>query len=284
MTPSEFDMIRRYFTAAGAARADVALGVGDDGALLEVPPGHRLVVTTDTLVAGVHFPPSLQPGDLGYRVLAVSLSDLAAMGAEPAGATLALTMPSSDAHWLQAFARGFDGLAREFGVSLVGGDTCRGPLSITVTLHGLLRHSGLRRAGARPGDGIYVTGTAGDAAGGLAQMLAPAATPSADMDYLATRFARPRPRVREGLDLAAVASAAIDVSDGLVADLGRLLDASGVGGRIALQAVPLSAELRRARGVQAVADALGGGDLGGEERRQERDEQRLSQHPRQHGL
>src|SRR3569833_2860037 len=159
MALSEFDIIRRYFTAAGARRGDVAVGVGDDAAVVDVPAGQQLVLAMDTLVSGVHFPEETRAEDIGYKALAVNLSDLAAMGAEPAWATLALTAPRNDPAWLAAFAGGFSELARAAGVQLIGGDTTRGPLTVTVQVHGLVsRGEAVLRSAAREGDVIYVTG------------------------------------------------------------------------------------------------------------------------------
>lgn len=238
---NEFELIRAFFAECGAARADVALGVGDDCALLTPPAGHALAVTTDTLTADVHFARATDPRALGHKALAVNLSDLAAMGAEPAWLTLAVTLPEVDRAWLAAFADGFCALAREQGARLVGGDTTHGPLSITVTAHGFVpRGQALTRAGARAGDLIYVTGLLGEAGIGLVHAEKGLTLPS---EYLARALARlhsPAPRVREGMGLRGLASACIDVSDGLVADLGHVLAASGVGARLDLKRLPVS--------------------------------------------
>lgn len=243
MPLGEFELIHRYFENRTASREDVVLGIGDDGAILRIPLGRDLVVAMDTLVAGVHFSEEFPPEDIGYRALAVNLSDLAAMGAEPAWATLALTLPAAEEDWLAAFTRGFFKLAEEFAVALVGGDTTRGPLSITVQVHGFIPAGmSLRRSGAQPGDHLYVTGTLGDAAFAL--------TPSMDKlgkeerKYPLGRLHRPSPRVREGMILRDIASSAIDISDGLIADLGHILEASGVGARIEVDRLPLSAALQ----------------------------------------
>ena len=224
---SEFALIRRHFARLGARRADVTLGVGDDCALLRPRPGHELAVSIDTLVAGVHFLPEVDPQALGHKCLAVGLSDLAAMGAEPAWATLALTLPREDPDWLHAFAAGFTALALDFGVALVGGDTTRGPLSITVQVHGLVPEGqAIHRGGACPGDLIGVSGTLGDAGLALQGLLAgqpPASLPA----FLRGRLERPTPRVALGLALRGLATAMIDLSDGLVADLGHILEESG---------------------------------------------------------
>lgn len=243
MSLSEFDVISRYFGRATDARDDVLLGIGDDAALLSVPAGKVLAVSVDTLVAEVHFRADDAPADLGYKALAVNLSDLAAMGAEPAWATLALTLPAVDETWLKGFAGGFAELAKVFGVQLVGGDLTRGPLSVTVQVHGLVpKDEALTRAGARPGDLVCVTGTFGDAALALDRDALP---PGPERSYVEGRLHRPSPRVREGTLLRVSASAAVDVSDGLLADLGHILESSGVGATVQADAVPLSESLRR---------------------------------------
>lgn len=244
----EFDLIDLIARRAGAVRPDVALGIGDDAAVLDRARGEQLVACVDTLVAGVHFPLDTAPADLGWKSLAVNLSDLAAMGAAPRFALLALTLPDDDPAFVRGFGTGFDALARRHAVALVGGDTTRGPLSISVTALGALpRGAALRRAGARVGDEVWVSGTFGDAAAGLALLAGRigAVTPR-DAKALRRRLDRPEPRVALGLALRGLASAAIDVSDGLLADLGHVLAASGVGARIERDAVPVSPALRRA--------------------------------------
>ncbi len=238
---TEFDLIRTWFSDLGPSRPDVELGVGDDCALLRVPAGQRLAVSIDTLVSGTHFLPDCDPEALGHKSLAVGLSDLAAMGAEPAWATLALTLPpelvSQHPDWLAAFARGLGDLALAHGVRLVGGDTTRGPLSVTVQVHGFVpQGAAIRRSGARPGDLVYVSGTLGDAGLALRKILAGVPVEPG----LRERLDRPTPRVALGMALRGIATAMIDVSDGLAADLGHILDASGVGAELPLESIPLS--------------------------------------------
>lgn len=265
MALSEFDIIRRYFTAAGARRGDVAVGVGDDAAVVDVPAGQQLVLAMDTLVSGVHFPEETRAEDIGYKALAVNLSDLAAMGAEPAWATLALTAPRNDPAWLAAFAGGFSELARAAGVQLIGGDTTRGPLTVTVQVHGLVpRGEAVLRSAAREGDVIYVTGTLGDAALALRRWRAGLPVTSRAEQQLAARLDRPTPRIEAGRALRGLAHAMIDISDGLAADLGHILAASGAGATITLDALPLSAafeEVAAAMHKERAAEiALTGGD------------------------
>ena len=240
MALSEFDLIAEYFSNTGSPREDVVLGVGDDCALLQVPTGMQLAVSIDTLVEGVHFLPGCDPEDLGHKALAVNLSDLAAMGAAPAWATLALTLPATDPAWLSAFSRGFGKLAEQRGVRLVGGDTTRGGLSLTVQVHGFVEpDSALRRDGAVVGDLVGVTGALGDA--GLALLSLRGEAAAADCPpALYTRLQRPTPRLAEGSALGGVASAAIDISDGLLADLGHVCARSRVGADLDLARLPLS--------------------------------------------
>jgi thiamine-monophosphate kinase len=235
----EFDLIASI-RARVAGRDDVVLGIGDDAAIVQAPPGRQIVVAMDTLNAGVHFPHDTAPADIGWKALAVNLSDLAAMGALPAWCTLSLSLPDGDAAWVDGFLDGFLALAAQHDVALVGGDTTRGPLSICVTALGLVEPGrGLRREGACVGDEVWVTGTLGDAAAALAQWRAGTGVDSA----LRERLDRPTPRVAAGSALAGVANACIDVSDGLLADLGHVARASGVGIEIAIDALPASAAL-----------------------------------------
>ena len=225
----EFDLIKRYFQKPAAG--SVKLGVGDDAAVLAVPPGYELVVTTDTLVSGVHFFADVSPATLGHKALAVNLSDLAAMGAQPAWFTLALTLPQADPEWVDAFAQGLFLLADSSGIALVGGDTTQGPLSITITAMGLVpQGQALTRGGAQTGDLVFVSGTIGDAAQALADLKKWGQTPT----RLRARLECPTPRLALGQALRGLATACIDVSDGLVQDLGHILAASGRGAKINL--------------------------------------------------
>ena len=241
MIGSEFDIIRRYFSQQQSLRADVNLGIGDDAALLQPPADQLLVVTTDTLVSGVHFPEHTDAESIGYKVLAVSLSDLAAMGAEPAWMTLAITLPQPDENWLTDFARGLFSLAQEHNIQLVGGDTTRGPLTITIQAMGFVsQQQALLRSGAKVGDSIYVTGTLGDAGVGLKLITKELSAEKAVTHELVGRLNRPTPRVAAGLVLRELASAVIDVSDGLSADLGHILEASHVGADVMIEDIPQS--------------------------------------------
>ena len=271
MALSEFSLIDRFFRAPRMSAADssVNLGIGDDAALVTVPPGHQLVVCADTLVQGVHFLETIAARDLGYRALAVNLSDIAAMAAEPRWYTLCLTMPELDERWLHQFCLGLVDAAAGGGLSLIGGDTTAGPLAVSLQLLGLVEPGQcVTRSGAQPGDWVYVTGSLGDAAAGLAQLRMAAvaskqgaASPrSAHQQYLIDRFHRPSPRVAEGALLRGKASSCIDISDGLLADLGHICTQSAVGARIEASSLPLSPALRALAPAEALAYALTGGD------------------------
>jgi thiamine-monophosphate kinase len=260
----EFELIRRFFSKRGMAPRDsgVILGIGDDAALLRVPQDTDLVAAVDTIVCGRHFLEGASPRSVGHRALAVNLSDIAAMGASPKWATLALTLPNADAAWLEEFAAGLLELAEEFGVELVGGDTTRGALTVSVQLLGHVpRGSALRRDGAKPGDLLAVSGTLGDAAAGLAFSQRPPAKSTAAVEALIRRFDFPAPRVRLGLAARARANAAMDLSDGLVGDLPKLALASGLAAHVEVEKLPLSAAMRTAADPQQSRDwALAGGD------------------------
>lgn len=257
----EFSLIERYFTRADRHRPDVELGIGDDAALCHVPEGMSLVAATDTLVEGVHFPGSTPAGAVAHKALAVNLSDLAAMGADPAWFTLALSLPQADETWLQGFADGLFSLADRFACELVGGDTVRGPRVITVQALGLVpAGTALLRGGAAPGDRIYVSGTLGDAALGLALEQGRVQDEGDAGTYLRGRLDRPEPRVELGRGLRGIATAAIDISDGLVADLGHVLKASRVGARVSLPRIPLSSAYSSLREQAGWEPALSGGD------------------------
>lgn len=262
MPLSESELITRFFRNCGARRRDVVLGVGDDAALTECPPGMQLAATTDTLVAGVHFPHQTPAAAIGHRALAVNLSDLAAMGARPAWALLALTLPAAEEAWLTEFAAGFGALARAHDVALIGGDTTRGPLTISVQLLGHVPPGcALTRAGGRAGQLLYVSGSPGDAAAGLAIEQGRLAAPAQAAPYLRERFLMPTPRVALGERLREHASACIDVSDGLLGDAGKLAAASGVGLEMFYAALPVSQPLVAALGERSARElALTGGD------------------------
>jgi thiamine-monophosphate kinase len=236
----EFELIQKYFVGNDEAPG-VVTGIGDDGAVLQPEAGRELVAVVDTLVAGTHFPDDTDPFDIAYRAVAVNLSDVAAMGATPRWMTLALTLPRAQANWLERFAEGLRAAAAPFGVALVGGDTTSGatPVITVQILAEVSPGKAITRAGAQPGDQVYVSGTVGDAAAGLELVVA--GTPDA---FLSGRFLRPQARVALGQKLSGYATSAIDISDGLFADLGKLLAASAAGAVIELADLPLSAALQ----------------------------------------
>ena len=266
---AEFDLIDLIRARCAVARADVRLGIGDDAAILIPPLGHDLLASTDTLVAGVHFPTATSARDLGWKSLAVNLSDLAAMGATPAWALLALTLPEDDHAFVEAFADGFAELAAQHHVALVGGDTTRGPLAVTVVVHGFAPPGqALRRDGAQVGDQVFVTGTLGDAAAGLRCLdhRDPQASrlfnaPADTRENLLARLNRPTPRITAGAALRGQASACIDVSDGLLADLGHVALQSGVAIEVDASRLPTSpALLALFDAGERLALQAGGGD------------------------
>ena len=242
-TAGEFDLIKRYFQRPQLqASVPMVVGPGDDCAVLEVPLNQQLVVSADTLVSGVHFLPNMSPYQIAQRCLAANLSDLAAMGATPAWFTLCLTMPTADAEFLQGFSDGLVDMVQTYGISLAGGDTTKGPLAISINVMGWVPKAepALTRNGAQVGDGIYVSGTLGDAAAGLACLQ----QDIADSSYLAQRFYNPTPRLAFGQWLLGKATSALDISDGLLQDLGHILKQSKVGARIDVASLPLSSQLQ----------------------------------------
>jgi thiamine-monophosphate kinase len=258
----EFRLIERFFRRDSKS-SEVVVGIGDDGAVVKAGINEQTVLVTDTLVAGVHFPERTAPQDLGYKLLAVNLSDLAAMGATPNWFLLNLVMPDADESWLQGFSTGLFSLAEEYSVALIGGDTARGPLCVSATVGGHVRSgTALRRNGAQAGDQLWVSGTLGDAAIGLDLLGGVLRATGEDMDYLVGRLNRPKPRIELGLSLGAVATAGIDISDGLLADLGHILNESGALGAIVdVSCLPLSPQAIGACGESLAREkALTGGD------------------------
>jgi len=245
MSIREFDLIDRYFSGLSPGDASVKCGIGDDAAVLSISPGQELLVSVDTLVDGIHFPPHTAAFDIGYKSLAVNISDMAAMAAVPRWATLAMTIPEAEPEWLEAFANGFAEIANRYSVSLIGGDTTQGPLSVTVQIMGTaMEGQSIRRSGAKPGDLIYVSGCLG-AAGFACQALTVAPDEHTIPAHCLERLNRPCPRVELGRALAGLASAAIDISDGLAADLGHILTSSAVGAQVQLAALPVCKTLEK---------------------------------------
>lgn len=258
----EFDLIRNYFTEQAVSRKDVILGIGDDCALLQPAERQLLAVTTDTLVAGVHFPKSTEPRAIGHKAVAVNLSDLAAMGAKPSWISLALTLPEIDEEWMREFCVGVFELCEFYNVQLIGGDTTQGPLSITITAQGftpLDKH--ITRSGAKAGDWLYVTGDLGDAALALKHLEGKVSLDDAYKEQIFIKLDYPRPRVLAGQALRDYATSAIDISDGLISDLGHICKASVVGANIVLNDLPISAIMRETLPLEDAIDlALTGGD------------------------
>ncbi|TMN92497.1 thiamine-phosphate kinase [Pseudoalteromonas phenolica] len=241
----EFELINRFFTGRGITRRDVDLGIGDDCALVTIPEGCQLAVTTDTLVEGVHFFSDISPKALGHRILAVNLSDLAAMGAEPAWISIGLTLPNVDETWLEQFTEGMHDIAEYYNVQLIGGDTTQGPLTITVCAKGIVpKGKALTRSGAKVGDWLYVTGDLGDAALAIEARKQGWDLSDEDRSYAQKKFDYPAPQVAAGQVLRGLANSAIDISDGLLADLNHILTHSGVGATIHADKVPLSTALK----------------------------------------
>lgn len=259
----EFELIYKHFAAAACARPApaVALGIGDDCALLNPPSGTQLAISTDTQVAGVHFPHHPDPFFLAQRSLAAAVSDLAAMGATPCAFTLALTTPSTESTWLARFAHGLDTMALACGLRLIGGDTTRGPLTITFTVFGHVPTGyALTRSGARVGDWLCIGGPTGEAAAALPLVLGERTPQTPDDETLLRRYWTPQPQLALGQELRGIASAALDVSDGLLADCAHIAAASGVKVRLHASRIPLTEALKRSSGRQALTRALSGGD------------------------
>ncbi len=264
---NEFELIQHFFTRSACAQGgeNIPLGIGDDCALLQIPTGHYCAVSTDSLVSGVHFPKDSPPFLLGQRVLAVAVSDLAAMGAKPLGFTLAITLEQIDTPWLQAFSEGLSTMAQHCAIALIGGDTTRGPLAMTVTVMGAVpANHGLLRSGAQVGDLLCVSGPLGAAAAALPFVLGQVAAdtvPAEAQQQLLAAYWTPQPQLELGRWLLGKASAALDISDGLLADCGHIAKASKVALQIEQARVPIAAAVLRAVGdADALQCALSGGD------------------------
>ncbi|MDP8162036.1 thiamine-phosphate kinase [Pasteurella skyensis] len=257
---NEFDVIKQYFTRQKAEQSAV-LAIGDDCAVIELEPQQQLAITTDTLVAGTHFLPDISPYDLAYKSVAVNLSDLAAMGAMPKWISLALTLPKVDDYWLTEFSKGLFAILDHYNVELIGGDTTKGALSITITAQGVLeKGAGLYRHKAQLDDLIFVSGTLGDSKAGLALLFNQTKNETEQQEYLLQRHLNPTPRIELGLLLNQYSQCAIDISDGLLADLGHILERSQCGAELNLQDLPLSLQLVNEYPRLAETFALTGGE------------------------
>jgi len=244
MASSEFDIIRRYFARFSKQRDWLAVGIGDDAAVINPAAGHQLLVSIDTLNAGIHFPPDTSASDIGYKSLAVNISDIASMGGEPKWFTLSLSLPTADEQWLSGFCAGLSKLVDEYDLTLVGGDTTRGPLSITIQIAGEIPDGlAISRSGAKPGDDIFVTGYLGSAATGLLVKQNKISLDTVSAEEFLHALNRPVPRVSTGKSLRELAHACIDISDGLAADLGHIVAASHAGAEIELNSIPVSPNL-----------------------------------------
>lgn len=261
MSLNEFGIIRQYFKKNYPSRKDVILGSGDDCAIVLPPPGQTLVMTMDSLFLGRHFLASMDPADLAYKSIAVSLSDIAAMGAEPAWLLGSLSLEEAEPAWLERFSEGLSEVLETYGLALIGGDFTRGPLSVTIQMSGFVPpQQAITRSGAKVGDKIFVTGTLGDAGLALADLLGRQSLDPQSKALVYPRLNRPTPRIKEGLALRSIASAAIDISDGLIADLGHILEQSGIGAQVFLKDLPLSEALRKLAAEEALPLALSAGD------------------------
>ena len=257
---NEFSLIDRYFKSITHPRRDVVFGIGDDAACLRIPDGMQLLVSTDSLVADVHFLSSWDPYDIAYKAVMVNVSDIAAMGGEPSWMSLALTLPAPDETWLQRFSQGLQDSLSQYNVALIGGDTTRGPLSMTLTIHGLIPEGcSVRRGGASPGDKIYISGAIGAAALAVANLKSNHIART-DNVVLMEKLLHPMPRVDLHHVLQTYATAAIDISDGLSADLYHICEASNVGATILTEAIPVHPLVKKYQGENALDFALGGGD------------------------
>ena len=258
----EFELIKRFFTEQAIKRKDVLLGIGDDCAIVTPSERQNIAITTDTLVAGVHFPHQTSARAVGHKSIAVNLSDLAAMGAEPSWVSLAITMPEADLEWIEEFCAGVFDLCEFYNVQLIGGDTTQGPLSITVTAQGLTPvNKHITRSGAKAGDWIYVTGEIGDAALALKDIFNEVNVSPQYQKSIRKKLDYPRPRILVGQAIREYATSAIDLSDGLMSDLAHICSASKVGANIVLDDLPISDALRDTVGIDKAFDiALVGGD------------------------
>lgn len=258
---NEFEIIERFFkNGHPTSKGELALGIGDDAAIISVPNDYELVLSMDTLVSGVHFFENTPPEDIAFKSLAVNLSDIAAMGASPRWISLSLTLPDKDLDWIEKFASSFNTLAAEHSLVLIGGDLTRGPLSITVQIHGINpKGKSLRRSGANPGDAIYVSGKLGAAAYAF-KNIEDSVLYSAATEIEIQRLHRPEARIKTGIALRDIATSCIDISDGLIADLGHILKASEVGAEIELSDIPYSDSLIKLENELAIELALAGGD------------------------
>lgn len=256
----EFALIKHFFKPISNARNDIIFGIGDDAACVEVPPDYHLLISCDTLVAGVHFLSTWDAYDIAYKAVLVNVSDIAAMAGKPCWLTLGLTLPESNPIWLQRFAKGLSDALRKFNLSLIGGDTTRGPLTISMTIHGLIpKHCAVRRNGAKPGDIIFVSGELGAAALAV-EFLQQPQVDIKDRQLVMQKLLRPNPRVDLSTYLQQYASAAIDISDGLAADLNHICEESQVGACIFFDSIPIHALVKQYHGKQASQLVLHGGD------------------------